>query len=217
MKFLKFLQAGSTVAALLFVGSPSAHASTTYSAMINYLEIGGNVVATVSGSIDLSALTYKSVNTFVPKISSFATGAGQSSGGSNTYFYEGLTWDPTSKSFPSFANSLYLPSSSVGNLVGITNWPPVGLDVFKEYVSGASLSGSSTWGVSNFASMGMTQGTYRWTYGAGGANEFKLVVGPATGGTTGGGGGVPEPGEWAAMGVLGAGLAGLVIRKSRKV
>jgi hypothetical protein len=29
-------------------------------------------------------------------------------------------------------------------------------------------------------------------------------------------GGVPEPGEWAAMGILGAGLAGLVIRKRRK-
>ena len=26
---------------------------------------------------------------------------------------------------------------------------------------------------------------------------------------------VPEPGEWAAMGILGAGLAGLVIRKRR--
>ncbi len=36
------------------------------------------------------------------------------------------------------------------------------------------------------------------------------------GGTTTGGGGVPEPGEWAAMGILGAGLTGLVLRKRRK-
>ncbi|MFM7321576.1 MAG: PEP-CTERM sorting domain-containing protein [Armatimonadota bacterium] len=37
------------------------------------------------------------------------------------------------------------------------------------------------------------------------------------GGNTGGGGqdAVPEPGEWAAMGILGLGLAGLVIRKRR--
>ncbi len=37
------------------------------------------------------------------------------------------------------------------------------------------------------------------------------------GGNTGGGGeeAVPEPGEWAAMGVLGLGLAGLIVRKRR--
>ena len=35
-------------------------------------------------------------------------------------------------------------------------------------------------------------------------------------GATSGGGGVPEPGEWAAMGILGAGLTGLVLRKRRK-
>ena len=39
--------------------------------------------------------------------------------------------------------------------------------------------------------------------------------GTTGGGTTGGGGAVPEPGEWAAIGILGAGLAGLVIRKRR--
>ncbi len=32
---------------------------------------------------------------------------------------------------------------------------------------------------------------------------------------TAGGGAVPEPGEWAAMGILGAGLTGLVLRKRR--
>jgi len=31
-----------------------------------------------------------------------------------------------------------------------------------------------------------------------------------------GGGAVPEPGEWAAMGILGAGLAGLVMRKRKR-
>jgi len=48
--------------------------------------------------------------------------------------------------------------------------------------------------------------------------DSKLIL-QSSGGTNGGGttGGdpVPEPGEWAAMGILGAGLAGLVIRKRR--
>jgi hypothetical protein len=43
-----------------------------------------------------------------------------------------------------------------------------------------------------------------------------IQAGATRGGTTGGGGAVPEPGEWAAMGVLAAGLTGLVLRKRRK-
>ena len=61
--------------------------------------------------------------------------------------------------------------------------------------------------------MGLNAGTYRWTYGSSNQHDIKIVV-PASG-TTGGGGAVPEPGEWAAMGILGAGLTGLVLRKRR--
>jgi hypothetical protein len=59
-----------------------------------------------------------------------------------------------------------------------------------------------------------------WSTGVSGSpiqfytGQFKL--GPTSGGTTGGGGAVPEPGEWAAMGVLGAALTGLVARKRRR-
>ena len=48
-------------------------------------------------------------------------------------------------------------------------------------------------------------------------NGLSLKILPAGGGSNDGGriDGVPEPGEWAAMGILGAGLAGLVLRKRR--
>ena len=45
--------------------------------------------------------------------------------------------------------------------------------------------------------------------------EFGFQVKGAS--ATGAGGAVPEPGEWAAMGILGAGVAGLVLRKRREV
>jgi len=47
------------------------------------------------------------------------------------------------------------------------------------------------------------------------ADGDSTLVLTSTGGTNGGGEPVPEPGEWAAMGILGAGLAGLVLRKRR--
>ena len=48
------------------------------------------------------------------------------------------------------------------------------------------------------------------------SDGFSLTSGTTGGGTTGGGGAVPEPGEWAAMGILASGLAGLVVNKRRR-
>lgn len=53
------------------------------------------------------------------------------------------------------------------------------------------------------------------------ANAFRVsgsvlgAGGNTGGGGNGGGGAVPEPSEWAAMGVLGLALGGLVVRKRR--
>ena len=55
------------------------------------------------------------------------------------------------------------------------------------YLSGNPLSGTSTYNNATFASLGVTPGTYVWTWGAGGANQnFTLIIGPA---------GVPDAGS----------------------
>jgi hypothetical protein len=49
----------------------------------------------------------------------------------------------------------------------------------KDYVSGATLTATSTWTATTFADLGLTPGTYVWTWGSGAAaDSFTLNIGP---------------------------------------
>ena len=87
-------------------------------------------------------------------------------------------------------DSQIVASSGSGDLVGITGVGALGgtLALPKNYVSGAALSDTSTYDNATFASLGVTPGTYTWTWGTGAtADSFALQVGPAAMP-------VPEPG-----------------------
>jgi hypothetical protein len=78
------------------------------------------------------------------------------------------------------------------------------------YVSGASLGTSTaTWSGASLASLGLTPGSYVWTWGSGAmADSFTLDI------TSGGGiPAAPEPGTWTMM-LLG--LAGLAFVRARR-
>ena len=67
------------------------------------------------------------------------------------------------------------------------------------YVSGAALTNSMTFDNATFASLGVTPGTYEWTWGTGLPNQnFALIIGRA---------GVPDGGSTVSL--LGFGLLGL--------
>jgi VPDSG-CTERM motif len=109
--------------------------------------------------------------------------------------YTGLT-GPTS--FGSPAGTHFGAGS--GDFFGIFS-APIGLELFVPalYGSGNALSANSTFFGSTFASLGVTPGTYVWTWGAGGANQnFTLQIGPA---------GVPDGGSTVSL--LGCALLGL--------
>jgi PEP-CTERM motif len=69
-------------------------------------------------------------------------------------------------------------------------------------VSGTYLSDTSTWNNTTLAALGVTSGTYTWTWGTGPtADSFTLEAGP-----------VPEP---ATCALLGSGLLGLMFARHR--
>ena len=62
-----------------------------------------------------------------------------------------------------------------GDVVGVQG---LLLLVPQGYVSGNPLSGSATFDNATFASLGITPGTYTWTWGTG-VDSFTLQIGPA--------------------------------------
>lgn len=164
---------------------------------------GSNVVATGSGPIDLTSLIYQDSaqdrGALVPNSATIITGPL-----SPDDYYTGLTG-------PTNFGSGYggVASSNAGDIVGI-GFGYLGtvyydlLSVPKGYVSDSALSDTSTYSGQTFSSLGVTPGTYEWTWGSGANQNFTLVVGE-----------VPEPTTWSMMLVGFAGLGFFGYRRTR--
>ena len=148
----------------------------TQSARANYTvnleEVGSNVVATGSGTIDLTGLSFSFAGGFDPQITGFSAFIFTGSGTANFDAYTGIT-GPTS-----FGSGLGAIASSVsGNAVGVAGLTNL-IFVPLGYISGNPLSSTATWDNATFASLGVTPGTYVWTWGSG--QSFTLQIGGAT-------------------------------------
>jgi VPDSG-CTERM motif len=94
---------------------------------------------------------------------------------------------------------LFSPNTSSGDFVGINNSPLGDIFVPQGYVSDTALSDSMTFNSATFASLGLTPGTYTWSWGTGLRNQnFTLIIGGA---------GVPDGGSTGSL--LGCALLGL--------
>jgi hypothetical protein len=96
----------------------------------------------------------------------------------------------------------FFPNTGSGDIVGIDAQSSFGglLAVPPGYVSGTALSDSMTFNNATFASLGVTPGTYVWTWGTGLENQnFTLIIEGA---------GVPDGGSTVSL--LGCALLGLV-------
>jgi hypothetical protein len=177
--------------ALLPVVCPSARA--TYTATLN--EVGTNVVGTGSGSLDITAFgipgNFGGGSVENPSSALLLLGT-TSPPGALIDGYSGIS-GPTSFGSGSGVNA----DIGGGSVVGVNGNFSV-LFVPKGYVSGTPLTTSTdTWSNASFASLGITPGTYTWTWGSGmSADSFILQIGPAS---PTNGNGVPDSGTAIAL------------------
>jgi hypothetical protein len=159
------------------------------------VEVGSNVVATGSGSIDLTGLAYSITDSNSPLLrpSSAIIAVGPKAS-TVTDAYTGAIGPST------FGPGGYsAPSSGSGSLVELSGasgciFVPTG------YTSGASLGTSTdTWDNATFASLGLKPRSYTWAW-AGGAGSFTVDV-------------IPEP---ASITLMVTGLVGLGLKRRRR-
>ena len=154
-------------------------------------QVGTDVVANGSGTINLSGLTFVQSGTLNAGLRAYgvALSAVINTGpiSSNVDSYSSPT-GPTSFGF----GSIFWPASSgSGYMVGIgTSIFGNALSVPRGYVSGTALSGMATYTGKNFATLGVRPGTYVWTWGIGRNQNFTLQILPGNPTPT------PTPAEW---------------------
>ena len=142
--------------------------------VIDVSQVGSNVVATGSGSLDLTGLSFlfSGVDSSGVNPSSAVIVVGPSVV-TSVDVYSGAT-GPISFGGGSFTHA----SSGSGDLVGIEGI--FGDIVVPEgYSSGTSLSGSATFDNTTIAGLGLTPGIYTYTWGSGGPDaSFTVNVVP---------------------------------------
>jgi len=135
-------------------------------------QVGSNVVANGSGPINLTGLTFQgSVSTngvgVLPLFGIIFTGP---TGSVNVSQYAGFT-GPTNFGSGGPLNANTGSGDFVGMRGGLGN-----LFVPQGYVSGAALSDSMTYTGQTFSTLGVTPGTYVWTWGTGANQNFTLQI-----------------------------------------
>ena len=167
-------------------------------------EVGGSVVFTGSGSLNLTALSPSSP--LPPNLSFVSPLAGGIVLGTPepTRFFSGVL-GPTS--FGTGPLVFLNPTSTSGAQVGVG---PGAIRVPLSYVSGSALEiSTSTYENSTFASLRLTSGNYVWNWGQGAnSDSLTLQIGSSVPA-------VPEPATWATM-LLGFGLIGAAARYRRR-
>jgi len=166
----------------------------------------GNVVATGSGAIDLTDLTFCCGSNPPPDI---VAQLGRLSLGASGLI--GEAWGGSTFHGPNSFGSggLFVATDGTGDHVEIAGENSF-LAVPTGYVSDAALSDSATWNNATLSSLGLTPGTYTWAWGSG-AHTDSFVIDieapvPA----------VPEPASLALLAtavVLGLGTAGRLTRR----
>jgi hypothetical protein len=162
--------------ATLLIGSGLFHSSAQAGYDVTLLEHGSDIVATGSGTLDLTDLTFVVTGNVLGAQMDPNEGlviTGPTSLGSISA-YSGFTGPANFGS-----GSEILANSGTGDLVAVSALQQL-LEVPVGYVSGGALSDTATYDNQTFSNLGVTPGTYEWTWGTGAhADSFTLQIGAA--------------------------------------
>lgn len=181
------------IAGLLAQASPSQAG-----VVIDFVESGSNVVATLSGSIsDLSGATlaqstsFSELNVIRSSSSRFMF---SNSSGSN--FFDAYTISAAPATFGTSTTTFFADSSTASTAMNVQSGTPQ-LWIKTGYVLNTPVTGTLTWNNKDFATMGLAQGSYvfGWT-----GDSITINV-------------VPEPATLALAAVAGLGFCGYRLRR----
>jgi len=178
MKSLKFFKPALATTLAIVVGWLVSVRPAEAGYTVTLQQVGPDVVATGSGAINLTGLTFDSQPLFNPEIEPLfgAIFTGPTSSSVDLYWQQ-----RTATSLTRFGSGREtLASSGSGDMV----WTFMDefdfvhqLIVPRGYVSGTFLSNSATYSGKTFATLGVTPGTYVWTWGTGADQRFTLQIG----------------------------------------
>lgn len=173
--------------------------------VFNAQEVGSDVVITGSGTILTDVLHYDIISSIgvISPTEYFCIGPSQLT---EVDFWTGGTLSGPSN-FGSGPESF--ASSGTGDMMGLDfSWTGGGLALPRGYTSGYPLESTSTYLSHTFETLGMTEGTYVWTYGY---NVITLNVGGSEE--------VPTLSEWGMilLALLLLALGTMAIRSRRRV
>ena len=181
----------AAAAALLCISS-AAQSSIT----VKIVQSGSDVVATTSGSLDLTGSTF-----------ACECGANPYIWGAYGYFHVGnamgYVYDSLTGSATFGPGDLAYASTSTGDVFGLASGS--NFEVPIGYTSGSDINNTTTWNNQTLASLGLTSGVYAYSL----PNDTITVdIGDV--------GSVPEPATWAMM-LLGFAGIGFAMRNRPKV
>lgn len=194
MQISKFMRGVLGAAVLAICGT--AHAAYT----VTISQVGPDVVASGSGSLNLTSFTYLGTSTYIASVTPIDSSilVGPSTVEPIKGFVGAMTGPTT---LGSGVNTL--ANSGSGGIVGLQRLPNH-LIVPDPYTSGTPLGTStSTWNGRTIANLGLTPGTYTWSWGAGPtADTFTVVINaappPAVAPAS-----IPTLSEWGLIGISG--------------